>query len=71
MRVRATVKRQTFECDYFEAAAEEVDSESSRSVDPSHATALISVRAQALQRVQNVQNQSRMPQRRLLHPPSI
>ena len=48
MRVRATVKRQTFECDYFDAAAEEVNSESSRSIDPSHATALISVGAQAL-----------------------
>ena len=50
MRVRATVKavkRPTFECDYFDAAAE-VDSESSRSIDPSHATALISVGAQAL-----------------------
>ena len=34
--------------DYFDAAAEEVDSESSRSIDPSHATALISVGAQAL-----------------------
>ena len=70
MRVRATVKRQTFECDYFDAAAdsEEVDSQSSRSIDPSHATALISVRAQALQRVQNVQIQKSNAAERITSP---